>query len=51
MTIAIFGALGFYILQGGTCETVTIAARMLRAVIWQASKIVAWRGALNGFRS
>ena len=33
------------------CETCTIAAMMLRMVIWQAIMVVAWRAALNGSHS
>jgi len=51
MTIAAFGAVGLHILQGGAYETHTIAAMMLRAVLWQAIMVVAWRGALNDFHS
>ena len=50
-TVAAFVALRFHILQGRACETRTIAAMMLRMVIWQAIMVVAWRGALNGFHS
>jgi nitrate reductase gamma subunit len=41
-TVAAFVALRFHILQGGACETCTIAAMMLRMVIWQATWL--WLG-------
>ena len=49
-SVAAFGAVGFHILHGGDYETRTLAAMLLRIVIWQAIMVVAWRVALSGFR-
>jgi hypothetical protein len=45
-TTGVFGAVGIHLLLGGDCGSRTIAAMMLRTVVWQAITIMAWRGAL-----
>jgi hypothetical protein len=42
-TLAVFAAFGLHVLQGGTFETRTVGAMTLRAAVWLAISVVAFR--------
>lgn len=50
-TLAVFAALGVHVLQGGAYEMRTVAAMVLRSVVWIAIAALAWRASWLGARA